>query len=103
LKADRDLRAGGLAKDGPVDSEHVDEWLEIRIRAEPIRPRRRESSFDVTFRAGPEAWAALREMLKPGSGFLRTYRDIRVERRTVRAYRVESPWELIPEGGLPEA
>ena len=86
-----------------MDSEHVDEWLEIRIRAEPIRPRRRESSFDVTFRAGPEAWAALREMLKPGSGFLRTYRDIRVERRTVRTYRVESPSGIRSQGELPEA
>jgi hypothetical protein len=91
-----------MPRDGPEGE--VEEWVEIRIQAEPIHPRRgRALSFEVILRAEPKAWAALREMLRPGSGFLRTYRDIRIERRTVRTYRVESPWEPISPEEPPEA
>jgi hypothetical protein len=56
-------------------------------------------SFDVTVRLDKDTRRTVQSLLAPGSDFRRDYRDIRVERRTVRT--VATDWEPVSEGEQP--
>jgi hypothetical protein len=86
---------------GKPPEREAEQWVEVRIQAVPIRSRRRNSRYDVTVPLDRNTRTTVFAMLAPGSDFRRDYRDIRVERRTVRTYHVESPWEEMPDGELP--
>lgn len=78
---------------------HPEDWVEVRIRGECLRSRRRYRSYDVTIRLDQGTWATVTAMLARDSDFRQDYRDIRVERRTVRT--VATDWEPLPDGELP--